>query len=192
MNKLQAEFRKLKRRYKIKNTKLLLPQGGRFPAVLRRICTPIELHGTFSGIYVSRPWRAKNKGRLKADPRDKSHYIYVDQAKLCGRSLMILLHEIGHALQFQSKRLPQYQKSYRKAYAMELEAECFAVSQYNKYYADKYGKSHWDFPNYGSWKKLVKGQSNTVHPANLDQLFRFIKQLPKSDSKHIIKQLQNI
>lgn len=59
--------------------------------------------------------------------------------RICRRRLLSLLHEMRHAIQYRQNRMTFNNRHTKKLYALEIEAELFAIEEYEKLYAKKYG-----------------------------------------------------
>lgn len=65
--------------------------------------------------------------------------IVLPDRRLCRERLVTLLHEIGHAVQYQNNQLITDRRRKRAYLNNELDAECFAYHNYKKYYEKKFG-----------------------------------------------------
>lgn len=84
--------------------------------------------------------------------------IILKDGKVCKKRLLSLLHEICHAIQLKEKRLIINRRDIRKMYLLDREAELFAIMEYEKIFAKKYGhrSKNWTLAPYEEYKELYK------------------------------------
>ena len=71
------------------------------------------------------------------------------------------MHELYHAKQFKENRLVVNKRDLRIMYAQEVEAELFAIQEYEKLYSRKYGtclNDPWTLAEYKEYKPHFKKQ----------------------------------
>lgn len=105
------------------------------------------------------------------------------------RNLQFLLHEICHALQEKENRLDIPRNHTRRKYALELEAEIFAIIEYRKLYGET--KREWDLADYNTYYKCYLKLKENENPETMteEEIYNFVKNLEGESKKHIIKRL---
>jgi len=135
---IQNEFKQLRKRYNLKNLKLYFD-----PFILNRLKSEAILNFIMWEICL----------------KDK---------QICRRRLLSLLHEMCHAIQFKRNRMTMNNRHTKKLYSLEIEAEIFAIKEYEKLYAKKFGSclnDKWTLATYQDycehykkhWKLLGSG-----------------------------------
>lgn len=82
--------------------------------------------------------------------------IILKDRRMCRRRLISLLHEICHAIQHKEGRFIFDKTRTRALYEQEVEAELFAIDEYEKIFACRYGTckhQKWDLAPYEVYKK---------------------------------------
>lgn len=121
MSELELEYQKLQKRFKIE-----------------------KYHLSFDRDFL-------NKRKLEAGFNHFFHTIYLRDRRLCRKRLLSLLHEICHAIQHKEGRYTDNKFDTEALYAQDVEAECFAIDQYEEIYACRFGTcqfEHWELASY--------------------------------------------
>lgn len=103
-------------------------------------------------------------------------------------NLQVLLHEIGHAIQHREGRLTVPKHHKKKQYALELEAEIFALTEYRKLYGDDFGKMNLNW-HLGSYDMYFEGKPDTNYLDRLKSIYSFVRNLRGKEKKPILKML---
>ena len=85
--------------------------------------------------------------------------IAIKDRRVCRRRLSSLLHEMCHAIQYKEQRLIINRRDTRKMYELEVEAEMFAINEYEKIYADRFGtilNEQWTLAPYQTYVNFFK------------------------------------
>jgi hypothetical protein len=131
MYRIESEFQKLKKRYKLGEIKLGFDR--------------IDL--TLKGYEAVFNWW--------------SYKITLKDRCVCKTRLLGLLHEICHVKQFQEGKLIMNRRDTRKMYLQEFEAEIFSIDEYEALYAPEFGSclnDFWTLETYDAYKKFFKKQ----------------------------------
>jgi hypothetical protein len=109
-------------------------------------------------------------------------------------NLKYLLHEMCHAIQHKENRLKVPRNYYHRYYAREIEAELFAIVEYNKLYADTHGyldKNFWELASYNDYKRFASNDfcEGTFDLMTPEEVYMFVKRLKGKDKKDILKRL---
>jgi len=135
MPNIQTEFKRLRKRYNLKYLKLYFD-----PFALDRLKSEAILNFILWEICL----------------RDK---------RICRRRLLSLLHEMRHAMQFKQNRMTMNGRHTKILYSLEIEAEMFAVEEYEKLYAKKYGSclnDKWTLATYEDYCEHFKKHWKTL------------------------------
>lgn len=104
-------------------------------------------------------------------------------------TLKCMLHELCHAKQHQENRLLVPVRHYKKLYALEIEAELFALFEYKKLYADKFGSlENWGLAGFTDYKRHFQNQPmNSISPMSWWELYSFVLGLKGCEKKPILR-----
>jgi hypothetical protein len=107
-------------------------------------------------------------------------------------TLKCMLHEVCHAIQHREGRLKVPEHNYRRKYALEIEAEVFARTEYRHRYEEEFGSlSEWDLADFESYKRFFKKQEmGTCSTMTAEQLYGFVKGLKGATKKPIVQRVK--
>ncbi len=169
MTRLRQEFAQLQKRYNLKTLNYFAFKPRTVPRFFQ--------NNTTAGLYL----------------RDYN-CIIMRNGHCSKHSIKTMLHEMCHAIQCKEGRfVPDHH--HRRNYALELEAEMFAHTEYKKYYANVFGAiEYWNLAEYSFYKSVRTGRLSCDAEADTmsaNEITNFIKSLKNKDKKNIINIAKN-
>lgn len=170
MCKLEQVFHKVIKKYKLKNVSLKFDKNHKV----------FDKHSNCEALFVVYS--------------DGTSSVIMKHKRFNALQIQMMLHEIGHAIQLKESRFIVPNNHTRKKYALELEAELFAMSIYKKCYEKQLGKQDkFMLANYPCYKGFfLKKRQRSKHMDNITscEFANFVKKLDTATKKPIVKLLQ--